>query len=32
MAVGGGLMMIVGGQMVQITEVSPHKISFRVRF
>jgi hypothetical protein len=32
LAVGGGLLMIVGGQRVQITELGPRAFAMRVRF
>jgi len=32
LAVGGGLLMVIGGQTVQITQVSPHSFTARVRF
>jgi hypothetical protein len=32
MAVGGGLMMIIGGQTVQVVEVTPHSLAMRIKF
>lgn len=32
LAVGGGLLMVIGGQTVQITQVSPHSFTARWRF
>jgi hypothetical protein len=32
LAVGGGLLMIVGGQTVQITQLGPRSVAVRVRF
>jgi hypothetical protein len=32
MAIGGGLMMIVGGQTVQVTQIGPRAFAMRVRF
>jgi len=32
MAVGGGLMMIIGGQTVQVVEVTPHSLAMRITF
>ena len=32
MAVGGGVLMIIGGQTVQIVEVTPHSLAMRLRF
>lgn len=32
LAVGGGVLMLVGGQTIQIVDVSPRRVSFRIRF
>jgi hypothetical protein len=32
MAIGGGLMMIVGGQTIQVVSVGPRSVTMRVRF